>query len=163
MAPGAAPCSPGCTPDDDTCRVPAYARALLFFNPPITRELEQAVQLPLIPSTLVPALVQAAGAQFDPELGNLVVTGLDCDDARAAGISYTIRQHPDRVAPLYMTNGILSNSVSETDATGVGGFVGVPPGFVDILAHEGEHGLVGGVGVQVAASAISYATLAAGE
>ena len=59
-----------------------------------------------------------------------------------------------------MANGILSNSLAETDATGVGAFVGVPPGFVDVLGSTASGSTIGGVGVQVSPLSISYATLA---
>lgn len=159
----AALCSfaPGCDPDapDERCQVPLYAPALFFFNPPIRSEPAEPFSLALLRLGAVPALAQAAGAPFDPTLGNLVVTGLDCNGARAAGLSYELRQHPDSVTPLYMANGILSDSLSETDATGVGGFVGVPPGFVDVLGFAGGGDTIGGVGVQVSRLSISYATL----
>lgn len=154
--------APGCDPDapDERCQVPVYAPALFFFNPPIRSEPTEPFSLALLHLDAVPALAQAAGAPFDPTLGNLVVTGVDCNGARAAGLSYELRQHPDSVTPLYMANGILSDSLSETDATGVGGFVGVPPGFVDVLGFAGDRNAIGGVGIQVSRLSISYATLA---
>lgn len=162
--PGASPCSlaPECDPaaPDERCQLPQYAPALFFFTPPIRSEPAQPFVLSLMRLAAVPALAQAAGAPFDAELGNLVVTGVDCNGARAAGISYELRQHPDGATPLYMANGILSNSLDETDETGVGAFVGVPPGFVDVLGSASDTGTVGGVGVQVSRLSISYATLA---
>ena len=161
---GASPCSlaPECDPaaPGEACQLPQYAPALFFFAPPIRSEPAQPFVLSLMRLSAVPALAQAAGAPFDAELGNLVVTGVDCNGARAAGLSYELRQHPDGVTPLYMANGILSNSLAETDATGVGAFVGVPPGFVDVLGSTDGSGEVGGVGVQVSRLSISYATLA---
>jgi hypothetical protein len=161
---GALPCSlaPACDPatPDERCQLPQYAPALFFFAPPIRSEPAQPFVLSLMRLAAVPALAQAAGAPFDSELGNLVVTGVDCNGARAAGLSYELRQHPDGATPLYMANGILSNSLAETDETGVGAFVGVPPGFVDVLGSAGDTGTVGGVGVQVSRLSISYATLA---
>jgi len=161
---GASPCSlaPECDPvaPDERCQLPQYAPALFFFTPPIRSEPAAPFVLSLMRLAAVPALAQAAGAPFDAELGNLVVTGVDCNGARAAGISYELRQQPEGVTPLYMANGILTNSLAETDATGVGAFVGVPPGFVDVLGSTGDSGTVGGVGVQVSRLSISYATLA---
>ena len=161
---GASLCAlaPGCDPTapDERCQVPLYAPALFFFSPPIRREPTEPFSLSLMRLAAVPALAQAAGAPFDPESGSLVVTGLDCRGGRAAGVSYELRQHPERATPLYMANGILSSSLAETDTTGVGAFVGVPPGFVDVLGFAGGGDTIGGVGVQVSRLAISYATLA---
>lgn len=161
---GTSPCSltPECDPaaPDERCQLPEYAPALFFFSPPIRSQPAQPFVLSLMRLAAVPALAQAAGAPFDAELGNLVVTGVDCNGARAAGLSYELRQHPDGATPLYMANGILSDSLDETDETGVGAFVGVPPGFVDVLGSARDAGTVGGVGVQVSRLSISYATLA---
>ena len=161
---GVTPCSlaPECDPaaPDERCQLPLYAPALFFFAPSIRSEPTEPFVLSLIRLAAVPVLAQAAGAPFDSELGNLLVTGVDCSGARAAGVSYALRQHAEEVTPLYMTNGILSSSLAETDATGVGAFVGVPPGFVDVLGSTGDSGTVGGVGVQVSRLSIPYATLA---
>jgi hypothetical protein len=70
-----------------------------------------------------------------------------------------MRQHADEVSQWYMANGILTASVSETDATGMGGFLGVPPGFADVEAYNAENERVGAVGVQVSAGTISYASV----
>lgn len=152
----------GCDPSapDEHCQVPTYAPALFFFNPPIRSEPPEPFTLSLLRLGAVPALASAAGAPFDPELGNLVVTGLDCNGTRAAGLSFELRQNPEQVMPLYMSNGILSGDLPHTDATGVGGFVGVQPGFVDVLGFAGGGAAIGGVGVQISRFAITYATLA---
>jgi len=160
LAPSLCAFVPDCDPaaPDERCQVPLYAPALFFFT--LQSEPNEPFSLSLMRLAAVPALAQAAGAPFDPALGNLVVTGLDCNGARAAGLSYELREQPRDVTPLYMSNGILSRSLAQTDVTGVGAFVGVPPGFVDVLGFTGGDATVGGVGVQVSRLAISYATLA---
>lgn len=160
---GAALCAanPACDPEqpDDSCLVPVYVRALWFFNPPIVADTQEPLRLSLLSSAAQPALAVASGGSFDPSTGSVVVTGFDCDGGRAPGVSYDMRQHAGAVSQWYMANGILTASVTETDATGMGGFVGVPPGFADVEAYNADDERVGGVGVQVSAGTISYASL----
>jgi hypothetical protein len=160
---GAALCAanPACDPEqpDDSCLVPLYVRALWFFNPPIVADTPEPLRLSLLSTAAQPALTAASGGSFDPSTGSVVVTGFDCDGSRALGVSYDMRQHADAVSQWYMANGILTSNVAETDATGMGGFVGVPPGFADVEAYNSDSELVGGVGVQVSAGTISYASL----
>jgi hypothetical protein len=153
--------SPGCDPEQpgDSCLVPVYVRALWFFNPPIIADTPEPLRLSLLSSAAQPSLAAASGGSFDPSTGSVVVTGFDCDGGRAPGVSYDMRQYADAVSQWYMANGILTASVSETDATGMGGFVGVPPGFADVEAYNAENERVGAVGVQVSAGTISYASL----
>jgi hypothetical protein len=160
---GAALCAanPACDPEqpDDSCLVPLYVRALWFFNPPIVADTPEPLRLSLLSTAAQPALTAASGGSFDPSTGSVVVTGFDCDGSRALGVSYDMRQHADAVSQWYMANGILTSNVAETDATGMGGFVGVPPGFADVEAYNSDNERVGGVGVQVSAGTISYASL----
>jgi hypothetical protein len=153
--------SRGCDPEqpDDRCLVPVYVRALWFFNPPIIADTAEPLRLSLLSSAAQPSLAIASGGSFDPTTGSVVVTGFDCDGGRAPGVSYDMRQHADAVSQWYMANGILTASVSETDATGMGGFVGVPPGFADVEAYNADNERIGAVGVQVSAGTISYASL----
>lgn len=150
--------APGCdtTLPDDRCRVPTYAPALLFFNPPITGDLEAALPLQLLPSADLPAVVQAAGAELDPSTGNLFITALDCDGEPAAGVTYAIAEHRDEVTALYVDSGVVSNTVLETDESGIGGFVGVPPGFVEITGFAPDLTPIGEIGLQSAPFTLTY-------
>jgi hypothetical protein len=153
--------NPGCNPEqpDDSCRVPLYVSSLLFFDPPVSADIAQPLRLSILSSASHPSLARATGGQFDATKGSLVITSFDCDGARAAGVRYDMRQYGDDVKRWYMTNDILTASASETDATGLGGFMGVPPGFADVEAYNAEEELVGAVGVQIVARSISYASL----
>jgi hypothetical protein len=153
--------APHCDPQapDASCSVPLYARALLFFNPPITADLPEPVVLSLLSSAAMPGLVRAAGSDFDPTLGNLLVGANDCAGSRAAGIRYELSDSQSPITQLYMENGVLSNATDATDATGIGAFAGVPAGFLSVAAYNRAGARVGGIGVQVAPGAISYVTL----
>jgi hypothetical protein len=153
--------NPSCNPElpDDSCRVPAYVRSLLFFNPPITADTVEPLRLTMLSSAAQPALAGATGGRFDPTKGSLVVTGFDCDGAPASGLRYDVHQNDGTVSQWYFANGILTANVSKTDVSGLGGFLGLPPGFVAVEAYNSDEQRVGEVGLQVSAGSISYASL----
>lgn len=149
----------GCDPDapDERCRIPIYARSMLFFNPPVILDDFEPQPLPLIPAAAIPDLVAAAGATLDPSTGNLFVTALDCEGRPAAGVRYSISA--EQGIPLYVHDGEVSDTSRETDRTGVGGFLGVPIGVAEVSAVVGESQLVGSVGVRTAPFTMTYTVL----
>jgi hypothetical protein len=152
---------PECDPEspDARCGVPTHARSFRFFNPPIISDLAEPMRQSMISSAALPGIVRASGATFDPAMGNLIVTAMDCDGVPAPGIHYAMGERPGQVTQLYTESGILTAARNETDATGVGGFAGVPPGFTDVAAYDALGTRIGGVGVFVAPSAITYTVL----
>lgn len=148
---------------DARCLIPTYAPALLFFNPPIVADVPAPIPLQLLPSPALPAVVEAAGADLDPTTGNLFITALDCDGRPAAGVTYAIAQHRDRVTALYVDSGVVSDTVFETDDSGIGGFVGVPPGFVQVTGYAPDGTAIGEIGLQAAPFTLTYSTMAPGR
>lgn len=153
--------APGCdvAAPDARCSTKIFAPAMLFFNPPIVSDVETPLPLQMFPTSGLPSVLAAAGIAIDPRAGNLFIQALDCDGRPAADVTYQIEQFEDQVSSLYVSNGIVSGSASRTDATGVGGFVRVPPGFVSVLGYTGDSIAVGQIGVQTAASTLTYSAL----
>jgi len=152
---------PQCNPEapDDACRVPLYAPALLFFNPPITSDVSDPLLLSLLSSAAMPGIVRAAGSEYDPATGSLLVEARDCDGIPAEGIRYDLGEEQNEPTQLYMEGGVLSRAPVATDATGMGAFTGVRPGFASVVAYDSSGARVGTTGVQVAPGTITYATL----
>lgn len=153
---------PDCDPTapDVHCLLPIFARAMLFFNPPIFNDLTQRLQLPLIPAVAIPAMLEAAGTALDPSTGNLFITALDCDGNPAPGVTYSISEHQDRVTQLYVHNGLPNKADLETDSSGVGGFLGVPGGaFVTITGFNQNLDAIGEISVQTAPFTMTYSAL----
>jgi len=147
------------TAPDTRCYLKVYAPSMLFFNPPIAADVTTPIPLQLFPTSGLPAVIGAAGIQVDPTAGNLFIQALDCDGKPAAGVTYQISQYATQVSPLYVNNGIVTESVTHTDATGVGGFVRVPPGFVSVTGLNSDGVAIGEIGVQAAASVLTYSAL----
>ena len=95
---------------DVSCYVKVYAPSMLFFNPPIVADVATPIPLQLFPTAGLPAVIAAAGIQVDPTAGNLFIQALDCDGKPAAGVSYQISQYGGQVSPLYLNNGIVSET-----------------------------------------------------
>jgi hypothetical protein len=153
---------PGCDPaaPDQRCQAPVYARAMLFFNPPISQEVSAPLQLPLIPTVEIPAMLGAAGAQLNPGTGNLFITALDCDGVPASGVTYGMAEHQESVTQLYMHGGLPNKTDLVTDESGVGGFLGVPGGFAYVTAYNENLEVVGETSVQTAPFTMTYTAIA---
>jgi hypothetical protein len=144
---------------DERCFAKLFAPAMLFFNPAIVRDVVMALPLQMFPTSGLPAVLAAAGIAVDPTAGNLFIQALDCDGNPAAGVNYEMAQYGAQVSKLYVANGIVSNSVTHTDATGIGGFVRVPPGFVSVIGYNSDAVAIGEIGVQAAPSTLTYSAL----
>ena len=144
---------------DARCYLKMYAPSMLFFNPPIAADVTEPIPLQLFPTSGLPAVIGAAGIHVDPAGGNLLIQALDCNGKPAAGVTYRISQYGSQVSPLYVSNGIVSESVTQTDASGVGGFVGIPPGFISVTGYNSDAVAIGEIGVQTAASVLTYSAL----
>jgi hypothetical protein len=152
--------APGCdlASPDDRCRTPLYARALLFFNPPITTDSAEPLTLPLIASSSLPSWARAAGAELDPGKGNMLVSATDCDGAPAAGVTYRVPSDPDPAVALYVREGGPSDAL-ETDGSGVGALLGVPEGYAAVAAYNAAGVQLGALAVQAAPLTVTYAAL----
>jgi hypothetical protein len=154
-------------PDDPDCLFATFVPALLFFNPPVKADITTPIPLPLVPTAAAQSLAEAAGGNFNPSTGIVFTTSLDCTGAPAPDIALTIDKHQNLVTELYSQNGVISSTAKVTDESGLGGFIGVPPGFVEIHgflgSDEPSSQKIGEVGVNVEAFTISYANLAPSE
>jgi len=54
---------------------------------------------------------------------------------------------------------VLSNTATETDASGIAGFIHIPPGFVEITGVNRDGVPVAKVGVQASPAFVTYTVL----
>jgi hypothetical protein len=144
----------------DACNVPIYSPVLWFFNPPIFADVQPPIPLQLYPSAALPLVLDAAGGEIIPGTGSVFVTVIDCDGKPASGITLEIAEYSDVADALYFDSGVLSNTATETDASGVGGFIHIPPGFVELTGRTQDGVAVAKLGVQVSPVFVTYSVLA---
>jgi hypothetical protein len=113
----------------------------------------------MFPTSGLPAVIAAAGIQIDPTAGSLLLQAFDCDGAPATDVSFALGEHKDGVRSLYSENGVVSSGAMHTDASGIGGFVSVPPGFVTVVGYNSDGVAIGQIGLQAAASILTYGSL----
>lgn len=154
--------APGCdlAAPTEACNVPIYSPVLWFFNPPVVADIVQPISLALYPSASLPLVVDAAGGSLAPGTGSVFMTVIDCDGKPASGVTLDIAEYQDEATSLYFDSGVISNTVSETDASGVGGFIRIPPGFVEITGLARDDVPVAKVGVQANPFFVTYTVLA---
>jgi hypothetical protein len=141
------------------CDVPIYSPVSWFFNPPVVADIEQPIPLQLYPSASLPLVVDAAGGTLAPGTGAVFMTALDCDGKPASGVSFAIAEYEREASSLYLDSGVISNTALETDASGVGGFIRIPPGFVEITGVDRDDTPVAKVGVQANPTFVTYTVL----
>jgi hypothetical protein len=147
---------------DDKCKMPVFAPSMVFFNPPIVDDARQPILLPLVPTAAVQPILQAAGGVFDPSTGFIFITALDCDGLPVPGVNYDISKDDTNITELYIDSGVVTKAAMQTDASGLGGFLGVSAGFAEVVGFTGAEPMrrrIGGIGVQVAPFTISYSAL----
>lgn len=154
--------APACDPSTPTeaCNVPIYSPAMWFFNPPVVADQEQPISLQLYPTAALPLVLDAAGGELVPGTGSVFMTVIDCDGQPASGISLEIAEYEDIADRLYFDSGVLSNTATQTDAAGVGGFIRIPPGFVEITGVDADGVPMAKVGVQASSGFVTLTVLA---
>jgi hypothetical protein len=142
------------------CDVPVYSPVLWFFNPPVVADVEEPIPLELYPFAALPLVLDAAGGELVPGTGSVFMSVVDCDGKPAPGVTLQISEYEDVASPLYFDSGVLSNSATTTDASGIGGFILIPPGFVNFTAMNGDGETLGKVGVQADPAFVTLTVLA---
>ncbi len=119
-------------------RSPVIIPMMLFYQAPL-RGTSRTDSEP-VAQVEVPVLTQlttAIGTPQDPNLGLLVLRAFDCSSDPAPGVRFTV----DKPAvPYYFVAGLPSSQVTETEGSGLGGFINVPIGItvVDAILSNGE-------------------------
>jgi len=79
-------------------------------------------------------------------------------------VNYDISKDDTTITELYIDSGVVTKAAMQTDASGLGGFLGVSAGFAEVVGFTGLDPVmrrrIGGIGVQVAPFTISYSALA---
>lgn len=111
---------------------------------PHPTSLVDGVTLPVVRTIGRAALqstVEAGGAIYDASRGTVIVDARDCLGAPGSGVSWTATtQAPDTVS-FYVRSGAPSRTATETDASGVGGWMLLPAGFPAIAPTRGGQAL----------------------
>jgi hypothetical protein len=147
ISPGLCEVLTDCDPSapDDGCQFPTYAPAHLFFNPPVVVDLEEPLTLPLFNVVESVHRLELAGIEQESETGNLFLTALDCNGKPAEGVSFEINQQNRSAIKVYEIAGMITRTAYETDSSGMGGFMSVPPGFAEVSAYNKDLQLIGKV------------------
>ena len=154
---------PACDPEkpDDGCMFPLYPESLIFFNPPVRTAAISEFVVNMAPSAAVTQLVQAGGIEeLDPSTGFIFITAYDCVGEPAQGITFSTNRNQDSTIPVYLSGGVISPTAEGTDESGLGGVIGVPPGFAEVTGKLPDGTELGIAGVQIAPFSITYVDLA---
>lgn len=136
-----------CTPIQPTMYV---------FNPPLYGPLDMA--LPVVPQSVLPPLLGAAGASADPAKGMLLILAQDCLGKPVSGASLELLP-PAQGTALYLRGGIVSPGARATDDSGFGAFTGVAPGIASVTSRGQIRTSLGEAGLYVAPGTITVSSI----
>jgi hypothetical protein len=136
-----------------------YMPLLYFSNPPVMGD--QGERVPLVPLSVFGSLVASTGLPaLSPGRGAINFIALDCDDLEVPDVRFDLDQRGD-ARPYYLVGGVPSGQLTDTDRSGVGGFVDVQPGIHIAHAFRHESGdEIARVSVLVREGFITYSPMA---
>lgn len=141
---------------------PDMIPGLVFrFPPPDGDDLSFRGPVPVTSVSELDSIAALVNASVDPTLGHVFARANDCTAVEAAGVSLALEKTVSKTLAFYITtNGLPSNTQTETGPSGEGGFINVPPGLATLHLSVAGIGQIGTVTVTVRAGDISYVNLA---
>jgi len=111
---------------------PEIVSTILFYQDALsTASRRDTTPLGVVERQLLPMLTSALGTQQDPQLGLVYLRAFDCNNDAALGVRYSI----DKASvPFYFVSGLPSSAVTETEGSGLGGFINVASGIAVLNA-----------------------------
>ena len=98
------------------------------------------VQITLASTTTQALFVGVLGVTADPKRGTLTYVAWDCAPLNLAGVSASLDPADSATVTAYLVGAVPSKTATETDASGFGGFVNVPPGPVTLKGKSAKTG-----------------------
>ena len=131
---------------------------LLYVTKPIVKNTNNR-DVPVLSPDGVDLLASLLGYPYDPSKGITLIEALDCSETPQGGVHFISREGGDS---FYLKDQVPNKDArmtvyDSTNNTANGGFVNVPPGFVEFTAKIGEDGLeLGSFNAQVRARTITF-------
>lgn len=131
---------------------------LLYVTKPIVKNTLNR-DVPVLSPDGVDLLASLLGYPYDPTKGITLIEALDCSETPQGGIHFISREGGDS---FYLKDQVPNKEArmtvyDPTNNTANGGFINVPPGFVEFTAKIGEDGLeLGSFNAQVRARTITF-------
>lgn len=143
---------------------PAPLMPAIIVSPPLY-ENQDAIAVggePLhaLSKTDIDALLALVGGSVDDTAGHLLSQSLDCEGKTAAGVSLSPSLKGPNTKGYYYEGGLPNTDALATDATGLGGFVNIPPGNVTLTGRNALGQLYAKRTVIVKAKTVTYLTSA---
>ena len=111
---------------------PEIIPTILFYQDALTLESRRdTTPLGVVERQRLPMLTAAIGSQQDPQLGLVYLRAFDCKSEPAVGVRYSIDKPS---VPFYFIAGLPTGATTETESSGLGGFINVPTGIVVVNA-----------------------------
>jgi hypothetical protein len=131
---------------------------LYFFFPPV-QENRDVPFVPLLPPAVLAQFAQLNGKQLIAGRGHVLLGAYDCLRRPAEGIHLSSVDGDADTAAFYVLEKFPKVVATETDRSGRGGFINVPPGPVAVAGDLADGRHVASVSVLIRPGTITYTSL----
>ncbi len=119
-----------------------FVPTIRYISPPLRKSSTDGLQIMLRGSDVSLLTILATGRSYDPAKGLVFTVVSDCNGNALPNIKFTASVSDPEMVGFYIYNTSPTTSETKTEASGRGGYVNVPPGFVDFTAAYADTGKV---------------------
>jgi hypothetical protein len=130
-----------------------------FFYPPVTRS-RVVPPIPLMAQEVLDVLAEQAGQPVDPGDGHVMLAAYNCASQVTAGVRLSSDRFDVDTRAFYVVQRVPTTTALETDESGWGGLINVPPGATQVsgtLSRGSRH--IGTASLNVTAGRVTYTAL----
>jgi hypothetical protein len=131
---------------------------LYFFYPPVTSDRDVPA-IPILQDTGLATFATLAGGNVMAERGHLLARAYNCLGKTAEGVRFSSPEGDNSTVPFYMIKGIPSIKNSETDSSGNGGLLNLPPGTATLTGRLDDGRTMGTLSATTRPGRITYIAL----
>lgn len=126
-------------------------------NPPVT-QARAAVDIDVVPRTLLSLVGSMTGATPATDRGHVVMLTKDCRGDDAQGVAIAVTGSDTSSTPFYTASGGLTAGANQTSDDGIGGVLNVPPGTrTATWTHRADNNrVIGSVPVVIRAATVTF-------
>ncbi len=119
-----------------------FVPTIRYISPPLRKSSTDGLQIMLRGGDIGLLAALGVGRNYDPSKGLVFTVVYDCIGNPLPNIRFTASVSDPDMAAFYIYNTAPTAAETKTESTGRGGFLNVPPGFVDFTASYADTGKV---------------------
>jgi hypothetical protein len=131
---------------------------LYYFYPPLTSNRE-VPNVPILQESALAMFATLAGGNINPDRGHVMARAYNCVPQTAEGVHFSSAESDSATSAFYMIKGYPTTKASETDSSGNGGLINLPPGTATLTGKLDNGETMGTIGVMTVAGRMTFTSL----